>query len=77
MNGIEREIDKLGRVVIPMEFRKQLGIESDSKVSICLADGEVIIRPRNCRCALCGAGIESSRKIRLCDGCILKIREEY
>ena len=31
---IEREIDDVGRVVIPMEYRKNLGIEFNSKVLI-------------------------------------------
>ena len=36
MSGIEREIDDVGRVVIPMEFRKALGVEFNSKVLISL-----------------------------------------
>ena len=43
MKGIEREIDRLGRVVIPIEFRKKLGIEFNSKVLISLSNGEIII----------------------------------
>ena len=76
MRGIERETDKLGRVVIPMEFRKQLGIEFESKVLIFLSDGEIIIRPQNASCALCGAKVEKGENLRLCAECISKVKEE-
>lgn len=42
MNGIEKEVDNLGRVVIPMEFRKRLGIVSNSKVMVSL-EGDIIV----------------------------------
>ena len=31
MDGIEKEIDALGRVVIPIEFRNKLGIDKNEK----------------------------------------------
>ena len=76
MRGIERETDKLGRVVIPMEFRKQLGIEFESKVLIFLSDGEIIIRPQKMRCVLCGEKIEKIKNLQLCDNCISRVKKE-
>ena len=76
MNGIEKEIDNLGRVVIPIEFRKKLGVDAFSKVSISLADDNVIITPIDKRCALCGKTIKSNGKFKLCNNCILQIRSE-
>ena len=75
MKGIEREIDHVGRVVIPMEYRKELGVEFNSKVLISLLDGEIVIRAQNTVCALCGEKIESDKRIRLCNSCISKAKE--
>ena len=76
MNGIEREIDHNGRVVIPMEFRKELGVVSNSKVLIFLSGGEIVIRAKNDLCALCGKKIDSAKKIRICDDCANMVKEE-
>ena len=76
MCGIEREIDKLGRVVIPMEYRKKLGIESSSRVLISLENGVVIIGAIKRRCTVCGEEIGVSQKFGICDGCILKIKSD-
>ena len=76
MKGIEREIDRLGRVVIPMEYRKELGIEYQSRVLILLSNGEIVIRPHKRSCALCGEILEGERNIPLCDSCIEKTKNE-
>ena len=75
MKGIEREIDPVGRVVIPMEFRKELGVEFNSKVLISLSDGEIVIRAKDTVCALCGEKIDAAKKLRLCESCIAKAKE--
>ena len=42
---VERKIDKLGRIVIPKDFRKALGVDIDTEVSIRLTDGVIMITP--------------------------------
>lgn len=44
--GIVRKIDDLGRVVIPAEFRRTLGIQEGDDLEITLEDGQVVVRPR-------------------------------
>lgn len=39
--GLERNIDNLGRVVIPIEMRKQLNFDKNQKVSIKLYNNHV------------------------------------
>ncbi len=76
MDGIEKEIDPLGRVVIPARFRKKLGLESGAKVLI-LIDGDTICISAQSRiCALCGSAVDKTQRIRLCAKCILKIKSE-
>ena len=43
-----REIDELGRVVIPAELRKQYGLEPGSKVCFTAYDDGILIHSENC-----------------------------
>ena len=52
-----RKIDKLGRIVIPKDFRRALRVDIDSEVSIRLTDGIVTIRAieaKNGNCDITG-----------------------
>ena len=74
MSAIEKEIDKLGRIVLPMSYRKKLSLKSYDKVSITLNDREIIITPLEKQCALCGEKITANTKLKLCKACISKIK---
>ncbi len=54
--GILRNIDGLGRIVLPKDLRKQYGITPDTPLEI-MTDGECIVlrkyKPSGC-CELCG-----------------------
>ena len=52
--GIVRNVDMLGRIVIPMELRRTLGIEEHDPVEIFTEGDTVILRKYQCGCALCG-----------------------
>ena len=41
--GIIRNIDSLGRIVIPKEFRKYLGIKTNDKICIYVDDEDIFI----------------------------------
>ena len=74
MNGTEKEIDKLGRIVIPMKIRNKLGLKEKSKVIIEL-DGEyIIVSSKEKICAICGSDSEVNSKIRLCRACIRSVK---
>ena len=44
--GIVRKIDDLGRIVIPAEMRRVLGVEQGDELEISLEGETVMIRPR-------------------------------
>jgi AbrB family looped-hinge helix DNA binding protein len=44
--GIVRKIDDLGRVVIPAEMRRSLGVEEGDQLEITLSGDHIEIRPR-------------------------------
>lgn len=47
INGIVRKIDNLGRLVIPAEYLKKLGIEKETEVEIFSTNDEVVVRKYN------------------------------
>lgn len=78
--GIIRRVDELGRVVIPVELRNQLGIGPGQPVEILQGEqGDVILRPYQRRCALCGkahpADLRAFREGFICTRCLREVRE--
>ncbi len=75
--GIVRNIDELGRIVIPKEMRKVIGISNGNPVEIS-SDGEKIIITRYAlSCSLCAAEGELTEFCgkKICADCITKIKE--
>lgn len=53
-SGITRKLDKLGRIVVPSEYRKEQGFGKCESLEIFLvAEGVLIKKPQN-GCKLCG-----------------------
>lgn len=74
MKGIEKEIDGLGRVVIPINFRKRLGLKSKDKVIVSIKESVITISAAENRCALCGSKLNHNKKIELCEACIAEVK---
>ena len=51
--GIVRDMDKLGRIVIPVEYRAMLGIESGDPVEISAEKDRIIIKRYAPSCVFC------------------------
>ena len=75
MSGIERSVDKLGRIVLPIRYRKKLGINTDDTVVVSLEDNIITISPAKNICVLCASSLSEQSKMRLCKECINKIKE--
>ncbi len=43
-SGIQRKLDELGRVVLPIEMRKTLNINEGDKLDISLQDEKIVLR---------------------------------
>lgn len=75
--GIVRNIDELGRIVIPKEIRKVHGISNGDPVEI-MSDGErIMITKYYMSCNLCsseGELVDFCGK-KICTNCISKIKE--
>jgi len=76
--GIVRNVDDLGRVVIPMELRRSLGIKVKDPISIHVDGNKIILTKPTDSCAICGTidGEMAEFKGRLiCEGCVGELRE--
>ena len=76
MNGINVKIDKLGRVVIPIKFRKRLGIRSDSLVSMRLEGDMLFLTSGEKSCAVCGSFERILTSMMICEKCANRAVDE-
>jgi len=53
--GVVRRIDALGRIVIPVELRRTLGINVHDPLSMRLEGDHIVIERYAASCAICGA----------------------
>ena len=68
------KIDKLGRIVIPMTYRKQLGIKEHDDLSILFNGNTIIISPTNSICKICGSKAKINNKMQICAECIKEVK---
>ena len=52
--GMSRQVDELGRVVIPIELRRTLGINVKDPLAIFTHEDQIILRKYNVGCFFCG-----------------------
>ena len=74
---IMRRVDKLGRIVIPLELRKKYGLTEGTSVEFLDSGFGVAVRATDSFCKICNAPVTKTRKIALCDGCILEAVRSY
>jgi transcriptional pleiotropic regulator of transition state genes len=74
IKGIVRNIDELGRIVIPKEIRKSLRIKNYDSMDIYLKDGVICIAQCKLQCVFCGSTNEDKliekAGIHICNDCI-------
>lgn len=66
--GIVRKVDELGRVVIPMELRRTLGIAEKTPLEIFVDGEQIIIQKYQVDMACAVTGEVSEQNISLLDG---------
>ena len=73
--GIVRRVDELGRIVLPMELRRQMDIEVKSEMEIFVDGSSVILRKAGKTCVFCN-GTRSLTEFKsgfLCGSCVREI----
>ncbi|MBO5410563.1 MAG: AbrB/MazE/SpoVT family DNA-binding domain-containing protein [Clostridia bacterium] len=77
--GFIREIDAVGRIVLPMQIRKELGIvERGSKVELFSDGKQIIVKKAIDNCVFCKAETElcEFEGKYICSTCLEKIKAE-
>ena len=75
--GIVRKLDRLGRLVIPMELRRVMNINDKDPVEIFVEGNDIILRKFGSKCVLCNSDFDSSHAVvegkHICFKCVGKI----
>ena len=73
--GTARRIDQLGRVVVPAELRRVLGIRQGDLLDIRVEDGHLVLLKIEPECAICGRvdNLVELHEKHVCKDCIREI----
>ena len=74
--GIVRKVDVLGRIVLPIELRKNLDIEKEDPIEIYVDGDYILLKKYEPACIFCG-NAKNVRRIRdknVCEDCLKEIR---
>jgi len=70
--GIVRKVDELGRIVLPIELRRNLDIEERDPVEIFLEGDKIVLQKYEPACLFCGSsnGLTQYRGKNVCRECV-------
>lgn len=76
--GIVRNIDELGRVVVPKELRRKLGIANTDPVEIYVEDDKIILKKYIPVCHFCGSttSLREFKDKNICRSCIEQLSND-
>lgn len=76
--GIVRRVDDLGRIVIPMELRRTLGIRVKDPISISVDGERIILEKYRDSCVICGSeeDVRTVKDRAVCARCIEEIKKK-
>lgn len=75
--GIVRRVDDLGRIVIPMELRRTLGIKVKDPMAIFVEGDRIILQKHRDSCAICGETDAEIVKVKgrpVCSDCVTEVK---
>ncbi|NLH02504.1 MAG: AbrB/MazE/SpoVT family DNA-binding domain-containing protein [Clostridiales bacterium] len=76
--GMTRRVDELGRIVLPVELRRTLGIEERDSLEIFVNEDTIVLRKYQPGCVHCGS-IDRLTRFRdslICDNCRKEIARQ-
>lgn len=76
IKGIVRQVDELGRIVLPKEIRRSLKIQPLEPLDIYLQNGVICIEKCRIQCVICGSAEEDNlsmvNDVHICKECASK-----
>ena len=72
---IVRKIDELGRVVLPMELRKKMGLEQHDPIEIYVDGDSIVLKKYESQCIFCGErkNLKQYKGKHICSECAAEI----
>jgi len=73
-----RSMDELGRIAIPIEIRKNLGIEEKDLIKIEVEKDRIILKKKLAKCILCGSieNLEKFKEKSICKKCKEELKKQ-
>ncbi len=74
--GVVRKVDELGRVVIPIELRRNLGIAEKDGLEIFVDEDKIILKRYAPACTFCDSAedIHNYKGRNICGGCLQELQ---
>ena len=74
--GIVRKVDVLGRIVLPIELRKNLDIEKEDPIEIYVDGDYILLKKYEPACVFCGNAkdVKRIRDKNVCATCIKELQ---
>jgi len=74
--GIVRKVDVLGRIVLPIELRKNLDIEKEDPIEIYVDGDYILLKKYEPACIFCGNAkdVKRVRDKNVCADCLKEIQ---
>ena len=75
--GIVRKVDELGRIVLPIELRRTLGIEIKDPIEIYVDGDYILLKKYEPACIFCGNAKDVTRihDKNVCADCIKELKK--
>ena len=76
--GVVRKVDELGRIVIPIELRRTMGIEEKDALEIYVDNDKIILKKYEPACIFCGNADEvlNYKGKNLCRTCLTELTKQ-
>lgn len=70
--GLARKVDELGRIVLPVELRRQFAIRAGDELEISVDGDSILLHKVEARCVFCGSqeDLRLFRERRVCPDCV-------
>ncbi len=76
--GIVRKVDELGRIVLPIELRRNLDIAERDALEIFVSEDTIILKKFQPTCVFCDSakGIVTYKGKNVCTACIAALKDK-
>ncbi len=73
--GIVRKVDSLGRIVLPIELRRVMGIDIKDPIEIFVDDSHIVLGKYQPACIFCESvsGVTEFKGSKICATCMSKL----